>query len=105
MTVTAAVCYAVAAITELWGIGLIVREARSANNVLLQYLSRTAPLDSPVLEVFRRRDPGSAHDRQDASEMAVQHLLGSKANARLAVTLLVAGVLIGALGNYLSLSW
>ena len=105
MTVAAAVCFALAAIAELWGISLLVYEAKAANGVLVQYLRRTEPLESPVLEHYRRLDAGSAHDRQDADEMAVQHLLSSKANARLAVILLIAGVLTGALGNFLSLSW
>jgi len=104
VTIAAAVCFVVALTAELSGIWLIVREARGAR-VALQRWRGPASVDDPIMRAFRHRDVMSAHMQQESDDEVIALLLGNQANRSAAVLLLVVGVVIGTLGNFLSLSW
>ena len=95
--------YAVSACAELAGIVLVVLEARSSERALVQYLTSTRIPGDTVKDLLRRRSVVSAHYRQDADDLAVTHMLRSRSRWGLAVGLLLAGTLTGAVGNFASL--
>ncbi|MGY1845527.1 hypothetical protein [Modestobacter sp. SYSU DS0875] len=106
MTIAAAVCITVAGLAELAGIWLVVKEARNAQQALRRWSGPLSARDvDPVRAAFRRRDVTIAHMQQEADGEVIAHLLGSQARQRTAILLLVVGVVVGALGNFLSLSW
>jgi hypothetical protein len=89
-------------LAELAGIGLVVIETRSASRALERWRERTGPLEGPG--AFQRMIM-PPHLRQPEDDRVLEHLLGSQVNRRAAVVLLVTGVVIGSVGNFLSLSW
>lgn len=93
-------CYALAAVTELTGIWLAVREVRAARAVLCAW---RRPTRDGVEAIFRRRDPSLAHYQLEVDEDVLEHLLGRSAGGVAAVVLLILGVLAGTTGNFLSL--
>jgi hypothetical protein len=106
VTLAAAVCFVVAALAELSGILLIVREAQAAQRALKEWRGPASVKDlDGSSAAFRRRDVTLAHYQQEADDVVIAHLLGSQAKRWAAVALLFVGVLAGTLGNFLSLSW
>lgn len=104
MTIAAAVCFVVALTAELGGICLVVQEARTARHALEQWRG-PASVNDPVMRAFRHRVVQTVHIQQEADDEVIALLLGNQANRLAAVVLLVAGVVVGTLGNFLSLSW
>ncbi|MCU1613131.1 MAG: hypothetical protein JWO98_671 [Frankiales bacterium] len=94
MTTAAAICFAIALAAELRGICIVVEEGK-----------RTAA----ILRRWRGANPaghqGGSLAQLEALNGVLTELLEGQANRRRAVQLLVAGVMVGALGNFLSLSW
>lgn len=107
MTIAAAVCFVLAATAEILGIVLVVTEIRKAQDTLRKWRGPASvrDLDEGPLRVFRWRDQVLTGAQQDADDEVIAHLLGSQTNRWTAVGLLVAGVVLGTLGNFLSLSW
>jgi hypothetical protein len=106
VTIAAAICFVIALIAELAGIGLVLQEASKAQEALKRWRGPASvrELDAPMA-AFRRRDILTAHVQQEADDEVIALLLGNQANRRLAVVLLFGGVSVGTLGNFLSLSW
>jgi hypothetical protein len=94
MTIAAAVSYGIAFVAELSGIALVVTEGRRAQAALRRWRDANP-----------NNNPDGAFGQQLELNGVMEHLLGSQANRRAAVALLVLGVVAGTLGNYLSLSW
>lgn len=90
-------------LTELAGVWLIVREIRNAEQVLRSWQGPSSA--NEVMAILRRRSIQTAHYQQEADEQVIAHLLGSQTNRWTAVALLVTGICLGTLGNFLSLSW
>ena len=89
----AAVCYAVACLAELGGVWLVVREGMTAHRKLLEW----ELADNPVNE-------GKGTWNQVALvNGVVRVLLGARAGIAWAVALLVVGIVMGTVGNYLTL--
>lgn len=94
MTIAAAACYVVALVAELWGIALLVDEARKANAAIRRWRAAN-PRGNP------EGSYGQGLQLNDLMEM----LLGNQGSRRKAIILLVTGVVVGAAGNFLSLTW
>lgn len=95
MTIAAAVCFAVALIAELRGIQLVVRQGRSTAAILQRWKDMNPD----------NRPEGTYGQMEGGLNGVVVELLAGQAEWRRPVELLIAGAVVGALGNYLSLSW
>lgn len=97
MTLAAAILFAAAATAELGGVALIVAGIRAARR----------KLDTPIVHGI---DGGNAfstyvyppREIRDAPEVFV---LEAMEKQRLAVALLVLGIIAGTVGNFLTLDW
>jgi hypothetical protein len=89
----AVVCFSVAVLAGLAGIGLVVAEARRTSSALRRW---------------RDRPPAGADGDPAVSRAelvrVVDHLLGNPFDRATAVALLLVGVLTGAVGGFLSLT-
>ena len=85
----AVLCYLVAVLAQLGGIALLVTEARRVGR---------------ILGGRRAADPQVPGRQADAGDV-VEHLLGNRFDRVAGVALLVTGVVAGALGNVLALSF
>lgn len=103
-TVLAAACYLVAAGAEIGGILLVVHEARRRRQELRHWQQHTGGRVTDPMDAWKRTLMPQ-HLRQDADDQALEHMLRTGANPRLAVSLLIVGVVLGTVGNFLSLSW
>jgi hypothetical protein len=106
VTIAAASCFTIALLAELAGIALIVRNGRAARRVLTDWSrpAGTAAAEGPRT-VFRQRSAQLAHSQLEVDERVLEHVLDSQARWGMAAGLLVTGVVVGSLGNFLSLSW
>lgn len=105
MTAAAAICFAIAAVAEIAGIRLVVKEARRAQEALRRWRGPVSVELSGAMAAFHRRDVVTTSIQQEADDEVIAHLLGSQAHRWTAVALLSVGILVGALGNFLSLPW
>jgi hypothetical protein len=103
VTTIEGLCYAVSAIAELLGIILVVREGQQAKRIYRGYLDRTQMPDNVVIAAFAARTPQSSYWRLEAAEKVFDYLMTSKARWGVAVTLLLAGVAFGTVGNFLGM--
>lgn len=94
MTIAAAICYALALVAELWGIGLVVREGSRVGGILRRWQGANTG----------GNEKGSLQQILELNEILTD-LLTQQADRKRAVQLLIIGVVVGAAGNYLSLSW
>ena len=92
MKIAAALCTVLALAAELWGIALLVAESRRAGQ---------------ILRSWRDANPAGhaegSFGQQTQLNGIVEELLGGQANRRLAIGLVLGGVVLGALANLLSL--
>jgi hypothetical protein len=93
MQTAAAVLFVVACVAELGGVALIVREARAASRLLRDWQRADNPANS---------GQGTWAQMALVNEV-VRTLLGARAGALTAVALLVAGIVAGTVGNFLTL--
>jgi len=106
VTLAAAVCFTIALVAELAGIRLVVRNGQTAQRALREWSRpKTTPDADGPMAVLRRGNTELAHLQLEADEGVLEHVLASQARWGLAVGLLVGGAAVGALGNFLSLSW
>lgn len=103
MTIVEGTCYALSAIAELLGIVLLVREGRQAKRIYRDYLEQTQLPDNVVIAAFAARTPQSSYWRLEAAEKVFDHLMTSKSRWGMAVSLLLAGVVFGTVGNFLGM--
>jgi hypothetical protein len=87
----AVVCFSVAVLAGLTGIGLVVAEGRRTSGALRRWRDQPLP-----------RDAAAPVDRAELQQV-VDHLLGNPVDRATAVVLLLVCVLTGALGGFLSL--
>jgi hypothetical protein len=97
MTLAAAILFAVAAAAELGGVALIVAGIRAAKR----------KLDTPVRHSI---DGGNAfstfvYPPREARNAPEVFVLEAMEKQRLAVALLVLGIVAGTVGNFLTLDW
>ena len=85
-------CYVVAALAQLAGLALLVKEVQRTGRALARWRATW-------------EEAGEADSSRLRSELGavVDHLLGNRFDRRSAVVLLVIGVVVGALGNLVSL--
>jgi hypothetical protein len=86
------ICYGIALVTELTGLVLVIREARRAGRALRRWQAA-----NPA------QNPQGALAQQTHVNEVVAALLGNPVDRWTAVLLLVVGVVVGGLGNFLSL--
>ncbi|TFV52653.1 hypothetical protein [Blastococcus sp. TF02A-35] len=92
MTAAAVTCTLLALAAELVGIALLVREGKRATRSLQRWRAANP-----------RNNPEGSYGQQMLLNDVIEHVLGSQARRGWAVTLLVAGVLLGTAGNLLGL--
>lgn len=97
MLVLASILFIVAALAELGGVALIVGGIRAARK----------QLDTPVEHVIDGGHPGSdfVYPPRESRGSPEVFLLEAMERQRLAVALLVLGILAGTAGNFVSLPW
>jgi hypothetical protein len=85
------------------GVRLLIRDQQDAR----QSMARLAdPVDEdPVMAAFRRRDVGLAHHRVEVDGRELRRLLTARADQRLSVSLVLAGLILGFTGTLLTLPW
>jgi hypothetical protein len=85
------------------GVRLLIRDQKDAR----QSLARLAdPVDEdPIMAAFRRRDVGLAHHRIEVDGRGLRRLLAARADQRLSVSLVAAGLIFGFTGTLLTLPW
>ncbi|MDP9428481.1 MAG: hypothetical protein M3Q47_06195 [Actinomycetota bacterium] len=86
------VCYVVSVLAQLAGLALIVKEVQRTGRALARWRAI-------------REEAGKADSSGQRGELGavVDHVLGNQFDRTSAVVLLVIGVVVGALGNLLSL--
>lgn len=93
MRAAAAILFLVACASELGGVVLVVREARSLRRVLAGWDEGSNPLrfgHKPEVQVTLMGD-------------VVRAVLNARLRVTVAVTLLVVGIIAGTIGNFLTL--
>jgi hypothetical protein len=85
------------------GVGLLVRDQQDARQSLAR-LADPVEEDS-VMAAFRRRDVGLAHHRVETDGRELRRLLAARADQRLSVSLVIAGLVLGFTGTLLTLPW
>jgi hypothetical protein len=92
MAVLAGVCFVVSAMAQLGGIALLVQQAQSARSELAAWEAANP----------ERHEAGS-FDQLMKLNPIVQRLLGDQTRPRQAVVLIVVSVVVGTVGNFLTL--
>lgn len=104
MPVTAAVALACALLALAVGgagVRLLICDQQDARQSLVRLAD---PVDEdPILAVCRRRDVGMAHHRLEVDGRELCRLLAVRADQRVSVSLVVAGLVLGFAGTLLTL--
>ena len=85
------------------GVRLLIRDQEDARRALARLADSV--VDDPVRSVFRQRDVGLAHHRLEIDGRELRRLLVARADQRLSVGLVVAGLVSGFAGTLLTFPW
>lgn len=94
MTIAAAVVYAFALAAEVRGVWLLQRERRTARDAIQRWRDANP-----------ERHEATTNGQTKQISGLMELLLGNDASRRNTIGLLLLGAVLGAVGNYLSLSW